>query len=95
MSTLSKCRIEQVADLACLSFDEEDRDFYQTHIDRTLDYFESLQNVDVQGVVPMITPHDIFVPLREDKIQVESDREALLKGAPEVKDQQFKVPPVV
>ncbi len=95
MSTLSKCRIEQVADLACLSFDKENLDLYQVHFDRTLVHFESLQDVDVQGVEPMITPHDILMPLREDTTQVESDREEILKGAPEVKDQQFKVPPVV
>jgi len=95
MSTGSKCRIEQVADLACLSFDEESRDFYQAHFDRTLAYFERLQDVNIQGVVPMVTPHDILVPLREDRAQARSDQETILKGAPEVKDQQFKVPPVV
>ena len=95
MSKVSNCRIEQVAELACLSFDEGDREFYQKHFDRTLEYFKNLQEVKVEGVTPMITPHDIIVPLREDRVQSESEREAILEAAPEVKDQQFKVPPVV
>ncbi len=90
-----KNNIEEIADLACLTFENGDQDNYQKSFDQILKFFNSLDRVDVKGVEPMITPHGIYPELRPDEVNNDIDREDLMALAPEVKDSLYKVPPVV
>ncbi len=87
--------IEAIAELACLKIDKNEIESYQNHFAKILNYFETLQSVETQGVSPMITPHGIQPPLREDKVVRDLTVDEVLQNAPEVKDGLFKVPPVV
>jgi aspartyl-tRNA(Asn)/glutamyl-tRNA(Gln) amidotransferase subunit C len=87
--------VERVAELAALQLDPQENKRYQEQFDKILQHFAALQTVNVDGIEPLVTPHSMAVDLRKDEVHMETRRQDLLKTAPEIKDQQFKVPPVV
>lgn len=91
----TKNSILEIADLACLKFDENEQKKFQESFDQALNYFEKLGEVDVKGVDPMVTPHDFSSNLRPDIVKQDVDVETLINLAPDTKDSLYKVPPVV
>lgn len=87
--------IEEVADLACLKFSKDELDTFQHQFDQILNYFNSLNELNTDNVLPMVTPHDRAVGLRSDEVKSTLSVEELLQNAPDTKDNLFKVPPVV
>lgn len=65
------------------------------NLNEALSLIQQMNAVDTKGVEPMAHPLDIVQPLREDKVQTSVDREALQKGAPELRDGFYTVPRVV
>lgn len=90
-----KQRIEDVAELACLKIDDSEAEDFQLHFNKILHYVAVMDELDTQGVEPMVTPHDFCPPLREDVVVQDLTVEEVLSNAPDVKDSLFKVPPVV
>lgn len=95
MSSSLAPQVAKVASLAHLHLDEEQVEVYQKHFENTLAHFESLQDVDIEGVEPMVTPHDQVLQLRDDVSDSQSGCDVCLDQAPAIKDRQFQVPPVV
>ncbi len=90
-----KQNIQAIADLACLKFDSSELKTYEGHFEKVLNYFKTLQQVDTNGIAPMVTPHGLFPALRDDEVRQDLEVAEILENAPDVKDGLFKVPPVV
>ena len=87
--------IVYVANLARLEIDEATIDTFAGQIGKILEYVDTLNRVDTQGVPP--TSHAIFLTnaFREDIEAEHLDRESVLRNAPEKADESFLVPKIV
>lgn len=92
---LSRAEVEHIARLARLTLTEEEITRYQEQLSDILNYSEKLQAVDTSRIEPTTS----VLPPKENTLRKDIPGETLTKSqlfqnAPEVEDQQFKVPPV-
>jgi len=87
--------IIHVAGLARLEMDDAAVEAFSEQLGKVLEYVETLNRADTQGVAP--TTHAIFLnnAFREDIQGKHLDRESALSNAPEKEDGSFLVPRVV
>jgi len=87
--------VNHVARLARLDLSEQERIRYAEQLERILEYFAKLDELDTTEVEP--TSHVIAMTnvFREDVVGTPLPREAVLAGAPDQEDGFFKVPPVI
>lgn len=88
-------KVDDIAALAKLRLSQDESAAMQEHFHRLLQAFRNLEELSTEGVEPMVTPHQIYSPLREDRVESDISRDELLELAPETKDSLYKVPPVV
>ncbi len=93
--SFKKTDFDKVAHLAALEFTETEAQKNLEPLSQILSYFDQIKSINTDSVAPMVTPHEIFSPLREDVISAGLARDEILESAPEVKDSLYKVPPVV
>lgn len=87
--------VDYVAALAKLSVSEEEKAGVAKELDRILDYIETMNGLDTEGVEPMSHVLPVSNVFREDVVTNQDDREALLQNAPDKKDGSFVVPKTV
>ena len=87
--------VEHIATLARLELSEEEKKRYQEQLSAILDHVAQLQKLDTNTVLPTSSHLDTHARLREDKPRKELSRERALENAPNLEDDQFKVPPVL
>lgn len=94
---LNKETVEKVAKLAKLKLSDEEVSAFTQQLSAVLENFEQIAQIDTKGVEPLVTPTDMSVHLRDDKIAVENENESekYLQNAPDKAGRLFKVPPVV
>ena len=92
---LSRDEVLHVANLARLTFTEEELDRFASQLSEILDYVEQLGELDLEGVEPMAHVHDIVNAFREDAVRPSLPRQAVLANAPEAEGGCFKVPKVI
>ena len=92
--------VRKLAALSHLSLTDEECAGFTEDLERILEYAESLQALDTEGVEP--TSHALLekglegeASLRADEPRPGLDRERLLGGAPDSGDGLFKVPRVL
>jgi aspartyl-tRNA(Asn)/glutamyl-tRNA(Gln) amidotransferase subunit C len=92
---ITKDEVLYVADLARLDLDEEAIETFAGQIGKILQYVDTLNEVDTEGIRP--TSHAIFLTnaFREDEPGPHLDREQALANAPEKDDGSFIVPRVI
>jgi len=92
---ITKDEILYVADLARLDLDEDAIATFAGQIGKILQYVDTLNEVDTEGVPP--TSHAIFLTnaFREDEPQTHLDRDQALANAPEKDDGSFIVPRII
>jgi aspartyl-tRNA(Asn)/glutamyl-tRNA(Gln) amidotransferase subunit C len=86
--------VEHIAQLARLELSEEEKAHYREQLSAILDYVAKLQELDTSDVPPMSAVFTGESRLRPDRARKPLSRRALLKNAPAVQDDQFKIPPV-
>ena len=86
--------VEHIAKLARLELTEEQKELYREQLSAILDYMAKLRELDTKDVPPTAGGGLTQMILREDKSRPSIETDALLKNAPEVEDDQFKIPPV-
>jgi len=86
--------VEHIAQLARLELTEEEAARYREQLSAILDYVAKLQELDTSDVPPMSAVFAGDSHLRPDRAHAPLSRKSLLKNAPEVKNAQFKIPPV-
>lgn len=88
---ITEKEIKHIAVLARLYLDDEDIQRFKIELDNILSYFEELQELDTEDIMPTAHAIDIPLPKREDKVGESIRREDILNHAPLVKDGFFVV----
>jgi aspartyl-tRNA(Asn)/glutamyl-tRNA(Gln) amidotransferase subunit C len=87
--------IDKLAHLARLKFDEAEKQEIKTDLQRMIVFVENLNELDLDGVEPLLHMSDEVNVLREDEIKGSVSRSEALKNAPSHDEQFFKVPKVI
>ncbi|MEX2160672.1 MAG: Asp-tRNA(Asn)/Glu-tRNA(Gln) amidotransferase subunit GatC [Anaerolineales bacterium] len=92
---LTRQDVEHIALLARLHLTEEEKERYRQQLSNILDHIGKLQELDTRAVQPMSSVVVQQSRLRQDEPGPAMPRPDLLSNAPEVADEQFRVPPVL
>jgi aspartyl-tRNA(Asn)/glutamyl-tRNA(Gln) amidotransferase subunit C len=93
--TLTIEEVEHIAELARLRLTEDEKTRYREQLSAVLDYFEQLRELDTAEIPPTSSVLPARSVLREDKSRPGLDTKDLLRNAPEVEAEQFRIPPVL
>jgi aspartyl-tRNA(Asn)/glutamyl-tRNA(Gln) amidotransferase subunit C len=88
-------KIEQLAHLCRLEFDNEAKSGIKTDLENILVLCEKLNEVDTEGIEPLIYMTDTANNTREDIVEQVVTREEILKNAPGKDSDYFRVPKVI
>ena len=86
--------VEHVAKLARLELTESEKEMFTNQLGDVLSHVEKMNEVDTTGVEPMNHSIDFSNVMREDVKIYENTREELMKNAPDVEGEFFKVPKI-
>ncbi|MFT8872117.1 MAG: Asp-tRNA(Asn)/Glu-tRNA(Gln) amidotransferase subunit GatC [Sporolactobacillus sp.] len=92
MSRISEDQVRYVAELARLSFSDEQVTTLRAQLDAIIGFAEQLNTLDTEGIEPTTHVLDMVNVMREDVVEPSLPREEALKNAPEQQDGQVKVP---
>lgn len=84
-----------MANLARLDMDEDSIDTFASQIGKILEYVDTLNRVNTEGVKPTFHAVSLTNAFREDSEKEHLDRDAALANAPEKEDGNFIVPKVI
>ncbi|OPY05846.1 MAG: Glutamyl-tRNA(Gln) amidotransferase subunit C [Syntrophorhabdus sp. PtaB.Bin184] len=87
--------VEYVAHLARLDLNAGEIDAYTRQIDSILEYMDSLNALDTDGVEPTSHPVPVACVMREDAVRDSFTAEESVSNAPARTDTFFKVPPII
>lgn len=87
--------VQYVAALAKLTVSEEGKQKVAKELDHILDYIETMNGLDTDGIEPMSHVLPVKNVFREDVVVNQDNREELIKNAPMKKDGCFVVPKTV
>ena len=85
----------RVAHLARIRVEEEALDSLAGEFNAILGFIEQLQEVDVDGVEPMVSVTPMRLKRREDVVTDGDQQEKVLSNAPDAREGFFAVPKVV
>lgn len=84
--------IEYVGILAKLSLSDEEKEQAKKDMTNMLNYIDTLNELDTDGVEPMSHVFPVNNVFREDVVTNGDDRDNIVANAPEEKDGSFMVP---
>lgn len=93
--TIDKSLISKLEKLAKLHLDDAEKTILADDLNNILQMVEKLQNVDTEGIEPLIYISNEVNRLRKDEIKGQVSRDNALKNAPEQDGTYFKVPKVI
>lgn len=92
MSKLSRDAVLKLAHLSRLKLTDEEIERFRVELSSILDYVQMLDKVGVKGLEPTYQVTGLKNVMRKDEIKdYQAKPEELLKGAPAVEKNQFKV----
>ena len=87
--------VVHVARLARLTVTDDELDTFTDQLAAVLDHAADVEALDAEGVPPTAHPYPLVNVLRADEIEPSVDRDEVLRAAPAVEDNQFRVPPIL
>jgi aspartyl-tRNA(Asn)/glutamyl-tRNA(Gln) amidotransferase subunit C len=87
--------VAHVARLARLTLTDDELELFTDQLAAVLDHAADVEALDVEGVPPTAHPYRLVNVLRVDEIEPGVDRDEVLRAAPAVEDNQFRVPPIL
>ena len=87
--------IQDIAKLSKLNFDDSAEKKMKSDLEKMLAFVDKLNEIDTEGVNPLIYMSEEVNVLREDKVTEVISQEDALKNAPEKDSDYFKVPTVL
>ena len=87
--------VEHLADLSRLEFDDRQKVFIKSDLQKIIQFMEKLNELDTTGVAPLLHISTRTNVLREDEVSGSVTREEGLKNAPATDGEFFKVPKVI
>ena len=95
MPEITEETVKKIARLANLRMDPDETARFTEHLEKVLEYMRKLNQLDTTGIPQ--TAH--VLPLqnvwREDEVLPGLDRSEALAGAPDVRDDCFRVPRII
>ena len=93
--SVTKKDVEYVADLARLSFSEEQKEALIHDLNSVLGYMEKLNSLETDAVDIIVNPVYIENKFREDEIKPSMSEKEVLKNAPQKLEEYIVVPKVI
>jgi aspartyl-tRNA(Asn)/glutamyl-tRNA(Gln) amidotransferase subunit C len=93
--TLTFAEVEHIAELARLKLTDEEKELYRQQLSAILEYAARLQKLDTSQIPPtssVLPPRSV---LRPDVSAPSLNVKDLLGNAPQVENDQFRVPPIL
>jgi aspartyl-tRNA(Asn)/glutamyl-tRNA(Gln) amidotransferase subunit C len=87
--------VDRLAELSKLEFDEQAKESLKKDLGKILDLVKKLEEVDVDGVEPLIYMTEEKNVLRKDVVSDMVTKEEALQNAPLRDSDYFKVPKVI
>lgn len=95
MSKLTPRDLQKLARLAALELGDRELDSLTADLEQILDYVEKLNTLDTHSMEPLSQPTSRRLREREDRPEQQLEREDILRNAPEIQEEMFRVPPVL
>ena len=92
---IDRKEVEHIARLARLELTEDEKKLFTEQLAQIVHYFETLQELDVDGIEPTCHVEEMTNRMRKDELQTSLSPEDALSNAPESESNRFKVPLVV
>lgn len=93
--SVTKKDVEHVAELARLSFSEEEKEKLIGDLNQVLTYVETLQELDTENTDIIVNPYYIENKFREDEVEASMDVKDVIKNAPQSLEEYVVVPKVI
>jgi aspartyl-tRNA(Asn)/glutamyl-tRNA(Gln) amidotransferase subunit C len=87
--------VDKIASLSKLSFSGKQKDAIKNDMNKMLDFIGKLEELDTDGVKPLIHMTDDVNVLRADDAVSEMTQKEALKNAPKKDSTYFKIPKVL
>jgi aspartyl-tRNA(Asn)/glutamyl-tRNA(Gln) amidotransferase subunit C len=87
--------VDKLAHLSRLQFNENEKAEIKNDLQRMIAFVEKLNELNLDGVEPLLHMSSEVNVLREDEVKGSISREDALKNAPLHDEQFFKVPKVI
>jgi aspartyl-tRNA(Asn)/glutamyl-tRNA(Gln) amidotransferase subunit C len=92
---ITEQKVMELAHLARLEFKNEQIEAIQNDLERIIVFCEKLNEVDTDGITPLIYLSKHNNELREDIVVVDITQDQALKNAPSADSDYFRVPKVI
>ena len=92
---ISEDQVKHVAELAKLKIADDQLPYFTTQLDQIIGLFETLSEVDTDGVEPTSSVTDQINVMRDDNAENWHQRQALLDNAPDTADGYIRVPTII
>lgn len=93
--SISKEEIIHIAKLASLNLSEEEIDKYTKDMQEILEFANTVNNVNTEGVEETIGSNGAYNVFRKDEVKQTISKEELLKNAPSQDEGMFRIPKVI
>jgi aspartyl-tRNA(Asn)/glutamyl-tRNA(Gln) amidotransferase subunit C len=92
---IDKKTVDKVARLSKLKFNEEEGSLILNDMNKMLNFINQLEELDTEGVKPLIHMSEEVNKLRNDVNQSETSQSEALRNSPEKDSTYFKLPKVL
>lgn len=89
---VSKKEVEKIASLARLSLSEKELESRTNDMNNILNYMDSLNEINTDGVEELFNVHDMNNSLREDEYSNSISKKDVLKNSPSKNENYIEVP---
>jgi aspartyl-tRNA(Asn)/glutamyl-tRNA(Gln) amidotransferase subunit C len=93
--SVSKKDVEYVAELARLSFTEDEKEELIGDLNSVLGYIEKLNELDTKDTDIIVNPYYIENKFREDEIEPSLELKTVLNNAPQILEEYVIVPKII
>ncbi|KAI3812509.1 hypothetical protein L1987_17219 [Smallanthus sonchifolius] len=94
-SSLERPNVARLAETARISLTPQEAEEFAPKIQKVVDWFGQLQDVDLQSIEPAIRPDTEAGSFREDSPEIFDNREAIIAAIPCYEEPYIKVPKVL
>lgn len=91
---ITREEVEHIAELAKIELTEDEKNTFSDQLDRILEYFKKIDELELEGVEPTTHVMDVYNVFRKDEERESLPQEEVLENAPEKEDDYIKAPRV-
>lgn len=92
---LTREQVDHIARLARLHLSDEERERFREQLSAILEHFQRLQELNTDAVPPTFRAVESQRLPRTDEVQPSLSLSDLFSNAPQVEQDQFRVPPIL